>query len=143
MLVPWVVLAAPLGAVILRLTRAITVDTLGERYILTARAKGVSELRVAGRHASPPALLANASLMGAWAPWVVTNVMLVEWALGVPGTFVHYKRALHQLRVEPNVFDIPLAQALALWAAVLVVALSVLADAALYLLDPMARRSRG
>src|SRR3954469_7654797 len=37
MLVPWVVLAAPLGAVILRLTRAIAVDTLGERYTLTAR----------------------------------------------------------------------------------------------------------
>jgi ABC-type dipeptide/oligopeptide/nickel transport system permease component len=40
------------------------------------------------------------------------------------------------------VFDIPLAQALALWAAVLVVALGMLADLLLYVLDPVTRPGR-
>jgi peptide/nickel transport system permease protein len=142
-LVPWLVLALPLGAVFLRLTRAMAADTLGEPYIVTARAKGVSELRIGARHASPPALVANASLMGAWAPWVVTNLVLVEYALEVPGTFVHYRRALNRLPVEPHVFDYPLAQALALWGAVLVVVLGLLGDGLLYLLDPLARRAPG
>src|SRR4051794_81422 len=139
LIVPWLLLAAPLAGICVRVTRAVTGDTLGEPFVMTARAKGLSEGQVAMRHASPPALTANASLIGAWAPFVITNLILVEYAFEVPGTFVHYKRALNQLPVEPHTFDIPLAQALALWSAVLVIALSVLSDLALYALDPRLR----
>ena len=40
MMLPWLVVGAPLGAAILRLTLALSVDTMGEDYVRTAAAKG-------------------------------------------------------------------------------------------------------
>jgi peptide/nickel transport system permease protein len=136
MLVPWLILAAPLAAIVLRVTQASVLGTLHEPYIQTAYAKGLRPLRVLGRHATPPAYVDNASLLGAWAPFMVTNMLLVEFVFFVPGVFVHTKRALGQLandKGKPP--DIPLLQGLALWAAVLVVTLSLLSDLVLHRLD--------
>ena len=41
MLMPWLIVGAPLAAAILRLTLALVLDTMGEDYVRTARAKGV------------------------------------------------------------------------------------------------------
>ena len=136
MLVPWLILAAPLAAVCLRVTQASVLDTLHEPYIRTAHAKGLTPHAVLRRHAAPPAYVSNASLLGAWAPFMVTNMVLVEFVFFVPGVFVHTKRALGQLANEKGKPpDIPLLQGLALWAAVLVVALSLLSDLVLHRLD--------
>ena len=51
LLLPWVVLAASFAAFYARLLRANLIDVMGEDYIRTARAKGLSERRVIGRHA--------------------------------------------------------------------------------------------
>jgi peptide/nickel transport system permease protein len=66
---------------------------------------------------------------------MVTNMVLVEYVFSVPGFFRHMKRALGQ---APGI-DIPTLQALALWAAVLIVMLSLLADLAIARLDPRIR----
>jgi peptide/nickel transport system permease protein len=140
MLVPWLILAAPLAAICLRVTQASVLETLDEPYIRTARGKGLKSRHVLQRHAAPTAYLSNASLLGAWAPFMVTNMVLVEFVFFVPGVFVHTKRALGQLpwdKGKPP--DIPLLQGLALWAAVLVIALSLLSDLALHRLDPRLR----
>ena len=55
----------------------------------------------------------------------------------VPGFFRHTKRALAQ--AEPPTIDVPTLQALGLWAAVLIVAMSALADIALVRIDPRLR----
>ncbi len=52
MLLPWLVVGAPLAAAILRLTLALTLDTMGEDYVRTARAKGVAHPAVVRRHAA-------------------------------------------------------------------------------------------
>jgi len=141
MLVPWLVVGAPLGAAILRLTLAITLDTMGEEYVRTARAKGLGNAQVVRRHAGPAALVSVASLFGASAPFMVTNVVLVEYVFSVPGFFRHTKRALGKAPGWPPSIDIPTLQALALWAAVLTVALSLLADLAIVRLDPRVRQT--
>ena len=143
MILPWIVVGAPLGAAILRLTMALTVETLNEDYVRTASAKGIPHPRVVRRHAGPPTYVSVASLVGASAPLVITNVVLVEYVFAIPGFFRHMRRALGQVpnwpppKVPP--LDILTLQALALWAAVLIVALGLLADLAIMRLDPRIR----
>jgi len=145
MALPWIVVGAPLGAAILRLTLSLTSETLGEDYVRTAAAKGVPHGTVVRRHAGPPTYVSIASLVGASAPLVIMNVVLVEFVFGIPGFFRHMRRALGQVpnwpppKVPP--LDILVLQALALWAAVLIVALGLLADLAIMRLDPRIRTS--
>jgi peptide/nickel transport system permease protein len=143
MLMPWLLVGAPLAAAILRLTLALTIDTLNEDYVRTARAKGVPHRLVVSRHAAPTTRVAVASLFGASAPLMVTNMVLVEYVFSVPGFFRHMKRALGQAPGWPPTIDYPTLQALALWASVLIVALSLLADVAIARLDPRVRLRAG
>jgi peptide/nickel transport system permease protein len=148
MILPWIVVGAPLGAAILRLTLALTVDTMGEDYVRTAEAKGLPHATVVRRHAGPPTYVSVASLLGASAPFVITNMVLVEFVFAIPGFFRHLKRALGQAPAwgltgpagVPTI-DIPTMQAIALWAAVLIVGLGLLADLAIMRLDPRIRTS--
>ena len=148
MLLPWIVVGAPLGAAILRLTLALSVDGLGEDYVRTAAAKGVPHAKVVRGHAGPPTYVSVASLIGASAPFMVTNMVLVEYVFTIPGFFRHMKRALGQApgwgvatQAGVPIIDIPTLQALALWAAVLIVALGLLSDLAIMRLDPRIRTS--
>jgi peptide/nickel transport system permease protein len=145
MILPWIVVGAPLGAAILRLMMALTVETMGEDYVRTAVAKGLPHGKVVRRHAGPSTYVSVASLVGASAPLVITNVVLVEYVFTLPGFFRHMRRALGQVpnwpppKVPP--IDVLTLQALALWAAVLIVAVGLLADLAIVRLDPRIRAS--
>jgi peptide/nickel transport system permease protein len=97
MILPWVVVGAPLGAAILRLTMALAIDTLGEDYVRTAAAKGVPHAKIVRRHAGPPTYASVASLLAASAPLMVTNLVLVEYVLAIPGFFRHMRRELGQV----------------------------------------------
>lgn len=133
-LVPWVIIGAPLAAACLRLTVAICVDVQHEDFVRTARAKGLSERQVVRRHAAPTAYASVASLVAASVPMVVTNVVLVEFVFSVPGFFRYTKGAV----AAP---DIPMLQAQAVWGAVMIVVVGLLADIALALRDPRIRAS--
>jgi peptide/nickel transport system permease protein len=139
MVVPWIVVAAPLAAVVLRLAQAGMLEVADTDYVRTAAAKGLSRRRVIRHHAAPPAYLTVASLIGTWVPTFVTNTVLVEFVFFVPGFFGQTKRALGQIPELPPGYDIPMLQALALWAAVIIVVVSALADVALVTLDPRVR----
>jgi peptide/nickel transport system permease protein len=139
MVVPWIVVAAPFAAVVMRLTQAATLDELDADYVRTAEAKGLSRRRAIRRHAARPAYVSVASLVGVWVPTFVTNMVLVEYVFFIPGFFGQTKRALGQIPELPPGFDIPMLQGLALWAAVLIVVVSALADLVLVMLDPRVR----
>jgi peptide/nickel transport system permease protein len=139
MVVPWIVTAAPFAAVVMRLMQATMVDELDTEYVRTAKAKGLSRRRVIRRHAARPAYVSVASLIGVWVPSFITNMVLVEYVFFVPGFFGQTKRALGQIPELPPGFDIPMLQGLALWAAVLIVVVSALADVVLVMLDPRVR----
>ena len=141
MVVPWIVVAAPLAAIVLRLMQAGMLEVLDTDYVRTAAAKGLPRRRVVRRHAAPPGYLTAASLLGAWVPTFVTNMVLVEFVFFVPGFFGQTKRALGQIKELPPGYDIPMLQGLALWAAVLILGVSALADLVLVLLDPRVRAS--
>jgi len=116
-------------------------DELGADHVRTAEAKGLTRRRVIRHHAGRPAYVTVAALVGVWVPSFITNMVLVEYVFFVPGFFGQTKRALGQVPELPPGFDIPMIQGLALWAAVLIVVVSALADVVLVLLDPRVRAS--
>jgi len=70
---------------------------------------------------------------------MVTNMVLVEWVFTLPGFFRHMRRALGQNLTASTSLDIPTLQALAMWAAVLIVVISLIGDLAIVELDPRIR----
>jgi peptide/nickel transport system permease protein len=145
MLVPWILVAAPFAAVVMRLARAAILEEIDSDYVRTAAAKGVTRRRVIRRHATPASYASVASLVGGWVPTFVTNMVLVEFVFFIPGFLGLSRRAFGQadstlVPHEPlGHIDIPMVQALALWTALLIVLVSALADVALAMLDPRVR----
>ena len=145
MLVPWILVAAPFGAVVMRLARVVIAEELGSDHVRTAAAKGLSQRTVLWRHAVRPSYAPVASLIGAWVPTFVINMVLVEFVFFIPGFLSLSRRAFGQApgTLVPNEpvghIDIVMVQALALWTALLIVLVSALADAALAVLDPRVR----
>ena len=92
------------------------------------------------KHAAPSGYATIASLFGASAPILVMNIVLVEVVFSVPGFFRHLRRALGQnVGGDDKVIDIPMIQAISIWAAVLIVLLSLIGDLAIARLDPRIR----
>jgi len=85
MILPWITLAAVSAAVYSRLSRGSLLDTLGEDYIRTARAKGLSERRVIFRHAVRAALTPVVSQLGVDVGQLLGGVVVVEVVFGLGG----------------------------------------------------------
>jgi peptide/nickel transport system permease protein len=137
LLVPWLVLGAPLGAMVMRLTLATTIEALDEDYVRTAYAKGLPTRSVIRRHAAPASYVSTASFVGVSIPLIITNMILVERVLSVPGFFSFSWKALGHIELW-NIHhrDYPMIQALTLWGAVLIIVSGLILDAALHRLDP-------
>jgi peptide/nickel transport system permease protein len=142
LVVPWTVLGAPLGAMCLRLTLSETREALDEDFVRTAAAKGVRHAKVVRRHAAPLSYPGTFSFVGVSAPLIITNMVLVERTLSVPGFFKYTWRAAgHANPGREPVPDFPLLCAVGLWAAVLLIVLGLVADGIVSLIDPRVRMS--
>jgi peptide/nickel transport system permease protein len=136
-LVPWLVLAAPLAGMCLRLTVVAAREVSHEDYVRTAVAKGLGGRHVVRRHIGPPSFGTTVSFASVSVPLFVTNLMLVEKVFAVPGFFhLLWKAIGHNAESDVN---LPLIIAGALWAAVLVIVLGLVGDAVLGRLDPRVR----
>ena len=137
LLVPWLVLAAPLAGMCLRLTLAMAREITEEDYVRTAVAKGVTTNRVMRRHVGPPTFGATVSFAPVALPLFLTNVMLVERVFSVPGFFHYLWEAIGHN--GESAINLPIIIAAALWTTVLTMVLGILADAILGRLDPRVR----
>ncbi len=94
-LLPALTLALPYAAYLARLTRAALLDVYAEDYIRTARAKGLSELRVLLDHALRNALLPALSYLGPAAAAIFTGSFVVEKIFTIPGMGIHVVDSIH------------------------------------------------
>lgn len=91
LILPVITLALYPAAYITRLTRSSMLEVLGQDYIRTARAKGVSGMRLVFAHALKNALLPVITYLGPMIAGIVTGSLVVEQIFAVPGigrTFV-------------------------------------------------------
>jgi oligopeptide transport system permease protein len=84
-LLPAITLAAPYVAYIARLLRGSMIETLGQDFIRTARAKGLKERVVLYRHALRVAILPVVSFLGPLAAHLLTGSIVVETIFYIPG----------------------------------------------------------
>jgi len=82
---PAITLAAPFVAVIARLLHDSLRETLGEDFIRTARAKGLTERTIILRHALRVAILPVVSYLGPLAANLLTGSIVVETVFHIPG----------------------------------------------------------
>jgi ABC-type dipeptide/oligopeptide/nickel transport system permease component len=84
------------------------------------------------------------SLVWGLVPLTVTNAVLIEYALNVPGFFLRLKDAI---TVDPlpgrhgPPIDVPMLSGIAIWTAVCILVLTLIADLVLLLMDPRVRTS--
>jgi peptide/nickel transport system permease protein len=134
LILPWITLATVQAAVYTRLSRGSLLDTLGEDYIRTARAKGLSERRVVYRHALRGALTPVISQLGIDVGSLLGGVVVVEQVFGIGGLGQDAVSAISN-------GDLPVILAFVMLAAAFVVIANLIVDMAYALLDPRVRIS--
>jgi peptide/nickel transport system permease protein len=133
LLLPALALALSEAAILSRIVRASMLETLGEDYIRTARAKGVSPRRIVTHHALANSMIPIATLMGLQFAFLVAGGVIVENVFSLPGL----GRLLLQSIFER---DLIVVRDLVMLLSGFVVVLSFLVDIAYGALDPRLRR---
>lgn len=109
--------------------RSSMLETLGEDYVLTARAKGLKEREIVGRHVLRNALLPITTVVAISLGYIVGGAILIEFIFTWPGIGWAMWRAV-------NLRDYPMMQGGFLILAVSVVLLNFIADLLYFKLDP-------
>jgi peptide/nickel transport system permease protein len=132
MLMPWFVLAAAFAAFYARMIRGNLIDVLGEDYIRTARAKGLSEGDVVLRHGLRSALTPIVTMAGLDVGVLLGGAILTETVFNIPGI----GRFAYDAIVNS---DLPAIQGTVLFGAFFIVAANIVVDVLYAFLDPRVR----
>jgi peptide/nickel transport system permease protein len=132
LILPAITLSVIYVALIARVTRASVLEALGEDYIRTARAKGLSELRVLVRHALANAAVPIATVIGIGVAILIGGVVVTESVYAIPG--------LGRLTVDAVLArDFPTIQGVILFFSAVYVLVNLLIDLSYVFLDPRIR----
>ena len=85
MLMPALVLGLGLSAVLMRQMRSAMLDSLGADYVRTARAKGLSEWSVVGKHALRNSLITVTTVLGLQLGALISGAVVTEQIFGIAG----------------------------------------------------------
>ncbi|MBP2227875.1 peptide/nickel transport system permease protein [Azospirillum agricola] len=85
LVLPAIALGIPNSALILRFTRTSMLDVLGDDYVRTARAKGLSPLVVVLKHALRNAMIPILTVIGLTAAVMIAGAIVTETVFGLPG----------------------------------------------------------
>lgn len=129
MILPALTLGTALAALIMRQTRASTLNVLNQDYVRTARSKGLSDGRVLLRHVLRNAMMPVTTIIGLQMGKVLGGAVIVETVFSLPG--------IGQL-VITGIFgrDYPVVQASVLLIVVLIMLVNLTVDILYSVLDP-------
>jgi peptide/nickel transport system permease protein len=132
LILPWITLALLFSAAYARLTRAGMLETMGEDYIRTARAKGLHERRVVTRHGLRAALTPIVTIFGLDLGLLLGGAVLTESTFSLPGLG---KYAIDAITAN----DLPKVAGVTLLAAFFVVFANLVVDLMYAVIDPRVR----
>jgi peptide/nickel transport system permease protein len=115
-----------------RMVRSAMIDVLNQDYVRTARAKGLSSVRIVFRHALPNALLPIIAMIGIDIGQFMGGIVVVEAVYGWPGIGQLAWQAIQQV-------DIPIIMGVTLVSALAIVLGNLLADVIAPVVDPRIR----
>ena len=116
-------------AYITRLTRSSMLDVLGQDYIRTARAKGVSGLNIIFGHALKNAMIPVITYFGPMLAYIVTGSLVVEQIFAVPGIGRAYVSSITNR-------DYTMIMGTTIVLAVLIVVMNLVSDILYKVVDP-------
>jgi len=132
LILPSLTLSVIYIALIARIARTSVIEVLGEDYIRTARAKGLTDRVVLMKHALRNAAVPIVTVIGIGVALLIGGVVVTESVFSIPG--------LGRLTVDSVLArDYPTVQAVILLFSVVYVVLNLLVDVAYTLLDPRIR----
>lgn len=132
LVLPASIIAINYVASTMRYTRSAMLEVLGQDYVRTARAKGLSERIVVGIHALRNALLPVVTIIGAYIPNLLGGAVFIESIFSWPGM-----GRLFLDGVESR--DYPLIMGMTLILAVVILTANLLTDIAYAIVDPRIR----
>ena len=132
MILPWVVLALLFAAFYARMVRGNLIETLGEDYIRTARAKGLSERRVIGKHALRASLTPVVTMFGIDFGTLLGGAIITERVFNLPGLGNYAIQAVGNQ-------NLPVILAVTVFAALFVSLMNLIVDIVYAYLDPRVR----
>ncbi len=129
LILPWFVLAATQAAIYSRLLRGSLLEVMGEDYIRTARAKGLTEGRVIWRHGVRSAITPVITVLALDISALLGGAVITETVFDIPGIGrLNYDAIIHS--------DFPIVQGTVLLAAMFIVVANILVDIVYAYLDP-------
>ena len=135
LILPAIVLGTIPLAVIARMTRSAMLEVLGEDYIRTGRAKGLSERRVIGLHALRNALIPVVTVIGLQVGTLLGGAILTETIFSWPGVGKWLVESINRR-------DYPALQGGVLLIATTVMTVNLLVDLLYGVLNPRIRHAR-
>jgi ABC-type dipeptide/oligopeptide/nickel transport system permease component len=129
LIMPSLALGMGLMAMFARLTRSVMLEVLGQDYVRTARAKGLKERLVIGKHALKNALIPLVTVAGMQFGFLIGGTVIIETVFAWPGVGRLVVQAIFNR-------DYPLVQACVLVLAVIFVVVNLLVDLLYVYLDP-------
>ena len=121
-------------AIITRITRASVLDVLGEDYVRTARAKGLSRSLIRRRHVLRNAMLPVATTIGLQTGLLFSGAVLTETVFAFNGLGQYLFEAISQL-------DYPVLQGFILFIALMYALINLIVDLTYGVIDPRVRVS--
>ena len=131
-ILPWFTLAFTFAAFYLRMTRGNLIETMGEDYIRTARAKGLSERRVIYRHGLRAALTPIVTMFGLDLATLLGGAVITETVFNIPGVGQYTLQAIQSS-------DLPAVMGVTVVAAFFIVVANLAVDVTYAFLDPRVR----
>lgn len=134
MILPWVTFAILFAASYVRMIRSNMLDTLGEDYVRTARAKGAAEPLVIRRHVLRNAMLPIVTMLGLDIGVALGGAVFTETIFGLPGLG---KLAINSVEN----FDLPTLQGVVVVATLAIIFFNLIVDLLYAVIDPRIRLS--
>jgi peptide/nickel transport system permease protein len=131
-IMPVIVLSIEEMAAIMRLTRGTTIEVLGQDYIKTAQAKGLSRGVILARHVVKNAFLPVITMIGYRVAFILSGTIVIETVFAWPGLGQLFFDAISNQ-------DLQVVQAIVLLLTFIVVLMNILTDLTYALIDPRVR----
>jgi peptide/nickel transport system permease protein len=131
-ILPWIVLSMTFAAFYARMVRGNLIETMGEDYIRTARAKGLSEKRVIYKHGLRAALTPVVTMFGLDLATLLGGAFITETVFNLPGVGQYAVNAI-------SINDFPSVMGVTIFGAFFIALANLLVDIAYAFLDPRVR----
>ncbi|WP_433750258.1 ABC transporter permease [Falsibacillus pallidus] len=134
MILPILALATGPMAIIARLTRSSMLEVLTQDYIKTAKAKGLSPVKIVIKHALRNAMLPIVTILGSMTAGILTGTFVIEKIFAIPGMGKYFVDSI-------NTRDYPVIMGTTVFYSAILIFMLFLVDMAYGVLDPRIKLS--